>query len=81
MQRELDPKRYLNRAPESFNPAEWRAVHGLWAAFELYSPQTTPLRRIQALGATAAECMQTLVNQGLDARSFEYVPLQSPLPM
>ncbi len=78
---ELDTSRFLNRSPDSFNPSEWRAVHGLWAAFELYSPQTTPLRRIQALGTNAAECMETLAVQGLPVTSFEYVPLRSPLPL
>jgi hypothetical protein len=79
--RELDPSRFLNRPPESFNPSEWRAVHGLWAAFEIYSSQTAPLHRIRALGASATECMQTVAAEGLDASSFEYVPLRSPLPL
>lgn len=79
--RELDPSRFLNRSPDSFSPAEWRAVHGLWAAFELYSPQTTPLRRIQALGASSSECMGTIAAQGLAVTNFEYVPLRSPLPL
>lgn len=79
--RELDTSRFLNRSPESFNPSEWRAVHGLWAAFEIYSAQTTPLHRIRALGASAADCMQTLAEQGLGPTEFEYVPLLSPLPL
>jgi hypothetical protein len=79
--RELDPSRFLNRPPESFNPSEWRAVHGLWAAFEIYTSQTVPLHRIRALGASASECMQTIATEGLDARNFEYVPLRSPLPL
>lgn len=79
--RELDTSRFLNRSPESFNPSEWRAVHGLWAAFEIYSARTTPLHRIRALGASAADCMQTLAEQGLGPTEFEYVPLLSPLPL
>jgi hypothetical protein len=79
--RELDTSRFLNRPPESFKPSEWRAVHGLWAAFEIYSSQTAPLHRIRALGATADECMQNVASEGLDARDFEYVPLRSPLPL
>ena len=81
MPKELDASRFLHRSPDSFQPSEWRAVHGLWAAFELYSPQTTPLRRIQALGATAAECMASIAGQGLPASNFEYVKLRSPLPL
>ena len=79
--RQLDPNRFLNRSADSFNPSEWRAVHGLWAAYEIYSPQTTPLRTIQALGASAEECMRTVAAQGLDGCNFEYVPLRSPLPL
>ena len=79
--RELDPNRFLNRSPDSFSPSEWRSVHGLWAAFELYSPQTTPLRRIQALGASSSECMEDIAARGLAASNFEYVPLRSPLPL
>ncbi len=78
---ELNPSLYVNRSPDSFSPSEWRSVHGLWAAFELYSPQTTPLRRIRALGATSSECMGTIASQGLPVTNFEYVPLRSPLPL
>ncbi len=79
--KELVASRFLDRSPDSFRPSEWRAVHGLWAAFQLYSPQTTPLRRIQALGATASECMANIASQGLAVSNFEYVTLRSPLPL
>jgi len=79
--RELDPNRFLNRPTESFKPSEWRAVTGLWAAFEIYSPHTAPLHRVRALGSSAQECMQNVAAEGLDPRSFEYVPLHSPLPL
>ena len=81
MPRQLDPNRFLKRSPDSFNPSEWRAVHGLWAAFEIYSPRTVPLRRIQALGASATECMGAVAAQGLAVSDFEYLPLRSPLPL
>lgn len=79
--RQIDPNRFLHRSPDSFNPSEWRAIHGLWAAYEIYSPQTTPLRRIQALGASPEECMKAVAAQGLDGCNFEYIPLHSPLPL
>jgi len=75
-----DTSRFLGRAPERFGAAEWRAVSGLWAAFEIYTPQTTPLRRIAALGTSVAECMNSLGARALDPRQFEYIPLHSPFP-
>ena len=75
-----DPSRFLGRAPERLGPAEWRELRGLWAAFEIYTPETTPLRRIAALGRSAEECMSALAARGLDPRQYEYIPLRSPLP-
>ena len=59
---------------------KWRELRGLWAAFEIYTPETTPLRRIAALGRSAEECMSALAARGLDPRQYEYIPLRSPLP-
>lgn len=70
--------RYIGRAPEQLKPAEIRSLHGVWAALEIYTPQTTPLRVIEALGASPSECMQALAARGLDPRQFEYVPLRAP---
>mgnify|MGYP000923191876 CR=1 FL=1 len=69
---------FLGRAPESLNIAELRALHGLWAAVELYSPATTPLRRIEALGPTPAACLDQLAARGLDPRGYELIVLRKP---
>ncbi len=76
-----DTSRFLGRAPERLGAAEWREVSGFWAAFEIYTPQTTPLRRIEALGRSVAECMSSLAARELDPRQYEYIPLRSPLPL
>ena len=44
----IDPKDYLGRAPERLTVKEQRELRGWWIALELYSPATTPLRRIEA---------------------------------
>ena len=74
------PSRLLGCAPEHLSVSDWRAVRGLWAAFEIYSPQTTPLRRIQVLGRSVAECATSLAARGLDPRNYEYIPLCDPIP-
>ncbi len=51
---------------------------GVWVALEVYTPQTLPLRIIEAAGASAPECIQQLISRGLDASRFEFVPLAQP---
>lgn len=51
---------------------------GVWVALEVYTPQTMPLRIIEAVGGSAAECIQHLISRGLDARRFEFSPLPQP---
>jgi hypothetical protein len=69
---------FLGRAPESLNIAELHALHGVWAAVEVYSPATTPLKRIQALGATPESCLDQLASRGLDPRGYELIILRKP---
>jgi len=73
------PSRFVGCAPERFSASDWRQVSDLWAAFEIYSPRTTPLRRIAALGRSVAECIDALAALRLDPRNFEYLPLRDPL--
>ena len=72
--------RLIGRAPERLTAAELREVRNLWAAFEIYSPETTPLRRIEALGATVADCIKSLTERNLDPRKYEYIPLREAIP-
>lgn len=70
--------RFVGCAPEHLSASDWRKVRGLWAAFEIYSPQTTPLCRIEALGRSVAECIGLLAARNLDPRQYEYIPLRGP---
>ncbi len=69
---------FLGRAPESLNAAEFNALHGVWVAVELYSPATTPLRRIQALASNPGACLEQLAARGLDPRQYEVLMLRRP---
>ena len=51
---------------------------GIWVALEIYTPQTMPLRMIEAVGGSAAECIQQLTSRGLDPARFEFTPLPQP---
>jgi hypothetical protein len=51
---------------------------GRWVALEIYTPQTLPLRTIEAEGASAAECAAQLAARGLEAARFEYFLLKPP---
>jgi hypothetical protein len=66
----------IGRSPERLSPKESLALAGQWMALEVYTPATLPLRRNQALGDSAEECVQQLVEQGLDPRRFEYLPVK-----
>lgn len=68
----------LGRSPESLSPKETQALAGKWIALEIYTPATLPLRRIEALGGSAEDCMRQLRERGLDPRRFEYVVLKPP---
>jgi len=48
--------------------------------FEVYTPATTPLRKIEAIGDTAEECIRQFVERGLDPLQYEFVLLPPPYP-
>ena len=66
------------RYPEQLSIAELTALEGRVVALEIYTPETLPLRRIEAIGETAEECMAQLAARGLDPRRFEYTVLKAP---
>jgi len=45
---------------------------------EIYSPATLPLRRIEAIGDSAAECVNQLRSRGLDPENFEFSRILKP---
>jgi hypothetical protein len=73
-----DPQTAVGRAPEQLSLEERAALAGKYIALEVYSPATLPLRRIEAIGASAAECARGLRERGLDATGYEYVMLTPP---
>jgi len=44
-------------------------------ALEVYTPDTFPFRRIEAIGDSIDACVRMLQERGLDPRRFEYSPL------
>ncbi len=73
-----DLRRFLGREPERLSLAEREALSGKWIALEIYTPQTLPLRRIEAIGESVADCARQLNERGLDPRRFEFESLRWP---
>lgn len=74
----IDLRQFLGREPERLSLAEREALSGKWIAMEMYTPQTLPLRRIEAIGDSVADCVRQLTERGLDARRFEFESLRWP---
>jgi hypothetical protein len=70
--------RVLGRNPDRLTPAERLALIGKYVALEIYSPEAIPLRRIEAIGDSIAECVRTLQSRGLDPLLFEFTRLAPP---
>ena len=70
--------RAVGRNPDRLTLAERLALAGKYIALEVYSPETIPLRRIEAIGDTMAECIRNLRSRGLDPRNFEFSRLAPP---
>jgi hypothetical protein len=64
--------------PESVTLEERLALTGKFIALEIYTPETLPLRRIEAIGGTVAECISELETRGLDPMHFEFTRLLPP---
>jgi hypothetical protein len=73
-----DPNKAIGQAPEDLNLEERFALTGKTIALEIYSPATLPLRRIEAIGNSAAECVNQLRGRGLDPARFEFSRLGPP---
>ncbi|MBI3695083.1 MAG: hypothetical protein HY238_09640 [Acidobacteria bacterium] len=68
----------LGRSPEELSLEERTAFAGSWIALEIYSPKTTPLRRIEAIGDSMEECIALLRRRGLEPTKFELSRLKPP---
>jgi len=73
-----DAARVLGRNPDRLSLAERLALAGKHIALEVYSPETIPLRRIEAIGDSMEECVRILKSRGLDPRQFEFSLLARP---
>ena len=62
----------IGRSPDELTIQERRSWAGLWIALEVYSPATLPLRLIQAIGESPADCTAALQARGLDPANFEF---------
>lgn len=68
----------IGRAPESLTLDEAIDLAGQFVALELYSPDTAPLRLIQAIGESPEDCIRDLAARGLDPRHYEFTRLKPP---
>jgi hypothetical protein len=75
-----DPNQALGRSPDRLKLEEQQALAGKFIALEIYSPDTLPLRRIEAIGDSAEECIRQLVARGLDPKRFEFSRLKPAFP-
>lgn len=73
-----NPSNAIGKSPDALTLDERLALAGLMIALEIYTPETTPLRRIEAIGASAAECIAQLKSRGLDPMQFEFTRLHPP---
>jgi hypothetical protein len=70
--------RAIGQSPEALTLEERLALTGKMIALEIYSAATTPLRRIEAIGDSAADCIAQLHSRGLDPANFEFSRLHPP---
>ena len=59
MRRVKDPD-VIGRAPERLTPEELTVLAGRYIALEIYTPANLALRRIAAMGDSAAACARQL---------------------
>lgn len=69
----------IGREPDRLTLNEQLVLAGHWIALEIYTPATLPLRRIAAVGKSAADCIQQLTARGADPRQFEFKPVRRPI--
>lgn len=70
-----DVQRAIGRSPDRLTLEERALLVGKYIALEIYSPDTLPLRRIEAIGDSLADCIRMLKNRGLDPTHFEFSQL------
>lgn len=74
----LDPAKVIGREPERLSLSEAIALAGQFVAIEVYTPESRPLRRIEAVAETPEDCIRELVSRGLDLRRYEITRFKPP---
>ncbi len=72
-------QRAIGRSPDRLTLEERAVLTGTFVALEIYSPDTLPLRRIEAIGDSLADCVRMLKSRGLDPTRFEFTKLHPAL--
>jgi hypothetical protein len=71
-------ERFIGRPIDGLSLAERWRIAGSWVALELYSPQTLPLRIIEAVGPSPQACADQLRERGLNPARFEFYACPQP---
>lgn len=66
------PAEAIGRNPDQLSLEERAELTGKYVALEIYTPESLPLRRIEAIGSSVAECVRMLKSRGLDPAKFEF---------
>ena len=73
-----DLSNLIGREAEGLTLKERLALAGRWIALEIYTPQTLPLKRIEAIGDSAEDCARQLKARGLYPAIFEFTIAATP---
>jgi len=76
--RAKEQERAIGRSPDRLTVEERLQLAGKYVALEVYSPETLPLRRIEAIGDSLEDCVSMLKARGLDPAHFEFTRLAPP---
>lgn len=74
----VDVNRLIGYEMDRLTFEERLALTGKWVAFEIYTPKTLPIRRIEAVGDSPAECARRLAARGLEVAKFEFSRVTPP---
>ncbi|HKX00702.1 MAG TPA: hypothetical protein VJN43_23375 [Bryobacteraceae bacterium] len=73
-----DPQQAIGRSPDRLTLEERLALAGKFIALEIYTPESLPIRRIEAIGDSVEECIGQLAARGHDPTQFEFSRLAPP---
>jgi len=70
--------RTVGQPLDALSLQERASLTGKWIALELYTPETLPVRIIEAFGASAGDCIAQLRARNLDPAHYEFTLLPPP---